>query len=124
MVQGHSFLNSTAQASTTSQADYVRSFNYLTFRGLWRCETCVLVGCGRIAYLRIIKKSSIDSSYGALRPALWTTTAMMLKSAPMSFEDRSEVMSRLKARLPVFPHYYSKGRERGQIWERQQKRSF
>ena len=70
------------------------------------------------------KKSSIDSSYGALRPALWTTTAMMLKSAPMSFEDRSEVMSRLKARLPVFPHYYSKGRERGQIWERQQKRSF
>ena len=48
---------------------------------------------------------------------MWSSIAMICKTAPMSFEDRSEVMSRLKARLPVFPHYYSKGREREQIWE-------
>jgi hypothetical protein len=48
----------------------------------------------------------------------------MLDGAPMSFEDRLEVMSQLKARLPVFPHYYFKGREREQIWERQQKKNF
>ena len=53
----------------------------------------------------------------SLRGLLCCLTAMMLDGAPMSFEDRSEVMSRLKARLPVFPHYYFKGREREQIWE-------
>ena len=129
MVQGHSFLNSTAQASATSQADYVRSFNLLAFRGLWGRKTCALWHLDAFVIVRIIsmrlylrqfrgKNSDISLFVSSLgesgTPLLCGLRCMKHMTAPISFEDRSEVMSRLKARLPVFPHNYFKGREREQ----------